>query len=152
MRTLVLLACIAFVRTPALTAQDNAQVQSARAELQADRTKIVADNLPLTEAEAQKFWPLYNEYRGRWSKLDDRALALVKDYAANYDAMSDQKARKLIGEQLDIEEERLKLRRSYLGKFEKVLPGKKTARYYQIERKMDAVVANETASLIPYVK
>jgi hypothetical protein len=152
MRTLVLLACIAFIPSPALTAQDNAQVQSVRADLQAERTKIVADNLPLTEAEAQKFWPLYNEYRARWSKLDDRALALVKDYAANYDAMSDEKARQLIGQQLDIEEERLKLRRSYLGKFEKVLPGKKTARYYQIERKMDAAVANETASVIPYVK
>ncbi|HEV7364500.1 MAG TPA: hypothetical protein VGN76_01505 [Gemmatimonadales bacterium] len=152
MRTLALLASIALVHAPALTAQGNNDVPSARADLQAKRTAIVADNLPLTEAEAQKFWPLYNEYRAQWSKLDDRALALVQDYAANYDAMTDDKAQQLLKQQLGIEEDRLKLKKSYLGKFEKVLPWKKTARYYQIERKMDAAVANETASVIPFVK
>ena len=152
MRTVRLLALFALFHTPALTAQGNGDVQAARAELQAERTKIVAENLPLTEAEAQKFWPLYNEYRGRWSKLDDRALALVQDYAANYNAMSDEKARQLLEEQLKIEDDRLKLRRSYLGKFEKVLPWKKTVRYYQIERKMDVKLANEAAEAIPFVK
>jgi hypothetical protein len=152
MRTAALLALIALIHLPALAAQANGDVQSARADIQAERTKIVAENLPLTEAEGQKFWPLYNEYRGRWSTLDDRALALVKDYAANYNAMSDEKARQLLEEQLKIEDDRLKLRRSYLGKFEKVLPWKKTARYYQIERKMDAAIASEAAEAIPFVK
>src|SRR4051812_7448590 len=148
MRTVALLAWIAIVHVPSLTAQSNgdvqADVQTARADLQAQRTQLVAENLPLTEAEGQKFWPLYNEYRGKWSKLDDRALALVQDYAANYEAMSDEKAKELLKQQLSIEEDRLKLRRSYLGKFEKVLPWKKTARYYQIERKLDAAIASET--------
>ena len=152
MRTLALLATIALVHAPALTAQGTGEVQSARADLQADRTKLVADNLQLTEAEAQKFWPVYNDYRAKWSKLDDRALALVQDYAANYDAMSDEKAQQLLKQQLGIEEDRLKLRQDYLGKFAKVLPWKKTARYYQIERKMDAALASETAEIIPLVK
>jgi hypothetical protein len=152
MRTVALLGWIALVHTTTLAAQNTGDVQSARADLQAERTKIVADNLPLTEAESQKFWPLYNEYRAQWSKLDDRALALVQDYAANYNAMSDDKAQQLLKQQLGIEEDRLKLRRSYLGKFEKVLPWKKTARYYQIERKLDAAVASETAARIPFVK
>lgn len=151
MRTVALLACLAFVHAPVLAAQAG-DVQTARAELQAQRTAVVAENLPLTETEAQKFWPLYNEYRGKWSKLDDRTLALVKDYADNYNAMTDERARDLIKEQLAIEEDRLKLRRSYLGKFEKVLPWKKTARYYQIERKLDAKIASEAAELIPLAK
>jgi Asp-tRNA(Asn)/Glu-tRNA(Gln) amidotransferase A subunit family amidase len=154
MRTVALLAWIAIVHVPSLTAQSDVQadVQTARADLQAQRTQLVAENLPLTEAEGQKFWPLYNEYRGKWSKLDDRAVALVQDYAANYEAMSDEKAKELLKQQLSIEEDRLKLRRSYLGKFEKVLPWKKTARYYQIERKLDAAIASETASMVPFVK
>jgi hypothetical protein len=130
-------------------AQDAGETQSVRADLQAERTKIVAANLQLTEPEAAKFWPLYNEYRGKNSQIGDRAIAVINDFAANYDALSDEKAKDLLKRQLDIEEDRLKLQRSYVGKFEKVLPPKKVARYYQIERKLDAMVAYEAAKSIP---
>jgi hypothetical protein len=155
MRTIAVLAWITIVHVPALFSQSTdvqADVQTTRADLQAQRTQLVAENLPLTEAEGQKFWPLYNEYRAKWSKLDDRAITLVTDYANSYDTMTDEKAKDLLKEQLSIEEDRLKLRRSYLGKFEKILPWKKTARYYQIERKMDAAIAGETAAIVPFVK
>jgi enoyl-CoA hydratase/carnithine racemase len=130
-------------------AQDAGQTQSVRADLQAERTKLIAANLQLTEPEAAKFWPLYNEYRAKHSQLDDRAIALVDDFAANYDALSEEKAKELLKRQFDLEDDRLKLRRSYLGKFEKVVPPKKVARYYQIERKLDAMVAYEAARSIP---
>jgi hypothetical protein len=144
---LFVLATLA-LRVPAY-AQDPGETQAIRADLQADRTKLVAGNLELTEAEAAKFWPLYNEYRAKQSQIGDRAIALVKDFAANYDALSDEKAKDLLKRQLDIEEDRLKLQRSYVGKFEKVIPPKKVARYYQIERKLDAMVAFEAARSVP---
>src|SRR3954468_4046966 len=138
MRTLSALVALATlaIYLPA-HAQDPSETQAMRADLQAERTKMVASNLQLTEAEAAKFWPLYNEYRGESSKLDDKALALLSDFAANYDALSDEKARDLLKRQLSLEDDRLKLRRGYVGKFEKVVPSKKVARYYQIERKLD---------------
>lgn len=132
--------------------QESGEVQSARADIHAARTKLVAANLPLTEEEGAKFWPLYNQYRGEVSKLNDRSLALIKDFAASYDSMSDEKAAALLRQQMSIDEDRLKLKKSYLGKFEKVLPQKKVARYYQIERKLDASVQYEAAKAIPLVK
>jgi len=132
--------------------QETGEVQSARADIHAARTKLVAANLPLTEEEGAKFWPLYNQYRGDVSKLNDRSLALIKDFAASYDSMSDEKASDLLKQQMAIDEDRLKLKKSYLGKFEKVLPQKKVARYYQIERKLDASVQYEAAKNIPLVK
>ena len=133
-------------------AQDPAETQSLRADLQAERTKLVAANLQLTEAEAAKFWPLYNEYRGKHSQLGDRAIALIDDFAANYETLSDEKAKDLLKRQLEFEDDRLKLQRSYVGKFEKVVPPKKVARYYQIERKLDAAVAYEAAQSIPLAR
>ena len=144
---LVVIATLA-LHVPAL-GQDAAQTQAVRAQLQAERTKLIAANLQLTSAEAAKFWPVYNEYRGEHSKLDDRAVALVSDFAANYDALSEAKAKELLERQLALEDDRLKLRRSYAGKFEKVIPAKKIARYYQIERKLDAAIAYEAAQAIP---
>jgi enoyl-CoA hydratase/carnithine racemase len=146
--TLVALATLAM----RLAAQDPGETQSMRADLQAERTKMVAANLQLTEPEAAKFWPLYNEYRSKHSQLDDRAIALVNDFAANYDALSDEKAKDLLKRQLQLEDDRLKLRRDYVGKFEKVVPPKKVARYYQIERKLDAMVAFEAARSVPLAK
>jgi len=133
-------------------AQDAAETQAARADIQAERTKIVAANLQLTEPEAAKFWPLYNEYRTKHSQLGDRAIALINDFAANYDALTDEKAKDLLKRQLDLDDDRLKLQRSYAGKFDKVLPPKKVARYYQIERKLDAMVAYEAAKSIPLAR
>jgi Spy/CpxP family protein refolding chaperone len=145
--TLVALAPLAMSQP--LHAQDAGETQSARAELQAERTKVIAANLELTEAEAAKFWPLYDEYRGKQKQVNDRAVALLEDFAANYDALSDEKAKDLVKRQLDIENDRLKLQRSYLDKFGKVIPPKKVARYFQIERKLDAVIAYEAARSIP---
>jgi hypothetical protein len=144
---LVVVAALA-IQVPAL-AQNANQAQAVRADLQAERTKIVAANLTLTEAEAAKFWPLYNAYRVEHSKLDDRGIALLEDFAANYDKMTDVKAKDLLERQLKLEDDRARLRRTYAGKFQKVIPSKKVARYYQIERKLDAAVAFEAAQSIP---
>jgi Spy/CpxP family protein refolding chaperone len=153
MRTSILLAVLTLsAASKPLLAQDTGDTQAARAELQADRTKLVAANLQLTDAEAAKFWPLYEEYRGKQNRLDDKALAMIEDYAKNYDNLSDEKAKELIKASLDLEKDRSDLRRSYLGKFEKVLPWKKVARYYQIERKLDAAVQYEGAQAIPLAK
>jgi hypothetical protein len=150
MRILLSLIALAIVATPRLVmAQDTGETQALRAELQAERTKLVAANLELTETEGAKFWPLYNEYRTEHSKLGDRTITLVEDFARNFDALTDEKAKDLLKQQFKIEDDRLKLRRSYAGKFEKVLPAKKVARYYQIENKLDAAVAYEAARGIP---
>jgi hypothetical protein len=153
MRTIVIGAALMLASVGVAGAQqETGEIQAARADIQTTRTKLVAANLPLTEEEGTKFWPLYNEYRGEVSKLDDRAIALLKDYAANYKTMTDEKAKDLLKQQMEIDQDRLKLKKSYLGKFEKILPEKKVARYFQIERKLDASVQYEAAKAIPLVK
>jgi hypothetical protein len=144
---LVVLATLT-IHLPAI-AQNANQSQAVRAELQAERTKVIAANLTLTESEAAKFWPLYTEYRAEHSKLDDRGIAVLEDFASNYEALSEAKAKDLLERQLSLEDARAKLRRSYAGKFEKVISPKKVARYYQIERKLDAAIAFEAARSIP---
>jgi hypothetical protein len=144
---LVVLATLT-IHLPA-NAQNTNQSQAVRAELQAERTKVIAANLTLSESEAAKFWPLYNEYRSEHSKLDDRGIAVLEDFANNFEALSEEKAKDLLERQLSLEDARGKLRRSYAGKFEKVISPKKVARYYQIERKLDAAIAFEAARSIP---
>jgi hypothetical protein len=120
--------------------------------IRANRKAMVAINLQLTDDEAAKFWPVYDRYQKENNAVGDRLVALIGDYTASFGNMSDDKAMKLVGEYLDIQADQVKVRRSYVDQFAKVLPGRKVARFYQIENKMDAVIRYNLASTIPVIE
>ena len=130
-------------------AGDQGQIYAARAQLEADRAQIVTDNLTLTTAEGTAFWPVYRAYRADMHKISDRAVALVENYAKVYQAMTDAQATPMLNDWMSIETDRASLRSSYLPKFLAVLPAHKVARYYQIENKLDAIVAYTAAGTVP---
>jgi hypothetical protein len=105
--------------------------------------------MELTESEAKGFWPVYESYQNGLKKLGDRSITLIDDFARNYQMMSEDAAKKLVDDYMDIEKDRTALRRDYLPKFRKVLPERKVLRYYQLENKLQAVVNYEIAAEIP---
>lgn len=127
-------------------------MQALVEKLKADKKLIVSENMELTEAEAKKFWPVYEQYQNELFILRVRSLNLIKAYADSYSSMTNETAKKLLDEYLTIESLRQKVREGYLPKFRKVLPEMKVARYYQIENKILAIVNYELASQIPFVK
>ena len=129
---------------------DNMQI--FREKVKADKKLIVADAMELKDSEAKAFWPVYEAYQKEIMALNDRTIALIKDYAQNYQTMTNQKAKKLTDESLAIQAAQQKLKASYLPKFRKVLSDIKVARYYQVENKISAVVNYELAAAIPLVK
>jgi hypothetical protein len=133
-------------------AQQEGDIQVDRAQIQTERTKLVSDNLPLTEAEGKAFWPLYNRYRDDMRQVNDRSVALIDAYARHYEKLTDQEAETYLKEMHDVQNAQLSLKRSYVGKFRKILPPKKVARYFQIENKMDAIVAYELSQAVPLVE
>ena len=119
--------------------------------IRANRKAMVAVNLQLTDAEAAEFWPVYDRYQKEMDAVGDRLLALIEDYTASFSDMSNDKAMKIVEDYLAIQADQVKVRRSYVGEFAKSLPGRKVARFYQIENKMDAVIRYELASKIPVI-
>lgn len=130
---------------------------AAPAEVTADayseeRRRLIAADLPLTETEATRFWPVYERYQAELSQLLQRRRRYIEEYGSYYEEMTDEVAKKLIVESLELEEDLLRLWRHYLPVFEKVLPAKKLARYYQIEGKIRAAVNAEIAERLPLMK
>jgi predicted metallopeptidase len=119
--------------------------------IRANRKALVAVNLGLSEDEAAKFWPLYDKYQKELNANGDRVAAIVDDYSKSFRDLSNDKAVKLMEDYLAAEADRVKVRSSYLAEFEKILPGRTVARFYQIENKMDAVLRYELAAAIPVV-
>jgi hypothetical protein len=152
MQKLVILA-VAFACVMPVMAQDtSSEIELTRAVIQTERQSIVAAAMDLDTEESAEFWPLYREYQNQRAALGDRDVALIKDFAENFEVMTDVKAGQLLDEYLSIEKAHLKLKTQYAKKFRKVLPDKKVTRYFQIENKLDAVIDAELAKEIPLME
>ena len=135
--------------TPAASDKPADNMEILRDKLKADKKLVVAEAMELTEAEGKTFWPVYDAYQKDLVAIQDRALAVIKDYASNYGAMTDPIAKKLLDSSIAIDKDRWTLAQQYLPKFRKAVSELKVARYYQIENKIRAVVNYELASAIP---
>jgi hypothetical protein len=127
-------------------------IQLMRQDIRSQRKKIVAANLPLTEAEAVKFWPVYDRYVVDHSKIYDVRYALIKEYAQTYTTITDEQADSYIKRWTATEEQMAQLRLRWVPEFEKVISPKKTAMFYQIDRRLGLMVELQLASQIPLVK
>jgi hypothetical protein len=126
-------------------------IQMLRQEAGKDRREIVKANMLLTNSEAARFWPIYDQYRTAMHKIGDRRVKLITDYAANRDSMSEDEGNRLLREALDIDKERTELKESYVKKFQKELSARTTARFFQIDQKLDAAVDAALAARIPLI-
>lgn len=102
--------------------------------------------------EAAKFWPLYKQYETAQNAVGDEKVSLIKDYAANYQSMTDQKAGELLGRLIAVEDKSTAAKRQFVQELQKVLPAKKVAQYYQVENRIKMLTDLELASQIPIVK
>jgi hypothetical protein len=141
----------AFAQAPAPAAKPTDSMQVLREKLKSDKKLLVAANMDLTEAEAKKFWPVYEEYQKELAKINDQMATTIVAYAKEYNAktLTDEKAVQLTRQAITVEEAESKLKRAFLAKLGKALPGRKVARYLQIENKIRALVKYEIASEVP---
>jgi len=131
----------------AQTVSDTLEVSRQAVENQ--RRILVAGALPLTDAEADAFWPLFDAYERERRPLDERANKQVADFLAQSATLTDAQAKAMVDEALAIDEGRLRVRRTWLGRMAKAIPPRKLARFFQIDNKLDAVVRADVARQIP---
>jgi hypothetical protein len=143
----------AFAQT-AGTADTNMEIFVQK--VKADKKLLVASNMGLTDAEGKDFWPLYEAYQKDLQQINERLGKTIAAYAEAYNqgkgSISNDTAKKLLDEAISVEEQEVKLKRTYADKIGKVLPAAKTARYIQIENKIRSVIKFELARQIPLVE
>ena len=111
-------------------------LQLLRRDLRSQRKQIVAANVTLTDAEAQKFWPIYDQYTAEPTKINDTKVSLIKEYVANYAALTDAQAQSLMERWIAADDAAIQMRSKYIPILQKVLPGKKTALFFQVYRRI----------------
>ncbi len=135
--------------SPTVTDQD---IQLLRQDIRSEKKQLVAANLILTDAEATKFWPVYDQYAAEMTKVGDQKYALIKEYAQNYGSLTDAQAKSLIDRSLALDESIAQLRIKYVPIISSVLPGIKTATFFQIDRRITSLIDLQLGSQIPLVQ
>jgi hypothetical protein len=142
-------------QTPATTSAQSSTDQDIdllRKDIRSQKKQIIAANLQLTDAEAVKFWPIYDQYTAELVKINDAKYAAIKEYATNYDTLTDDKALSLTRQLLGVDQSVAQLRMKYVPIFSQVVSGKKTALFFQLDRRLTMLIDLQLASQIPMVQ
>lgn len=121
-----------------------------RQDLRSRKKQAFAPSLELTDAEATKFWPVYDQYSAELSKLGDQRYALIKEYANGFGTVTDNQAISLIKRSLSLDEQVAQLRSKYVPIVNQVLPGTKTATFFQLDH-LNSLIDLQVAGSIPVV-
>ena len=130
---------------PGMTYQDtqwspDQDIELLKSNLRSQKKQIVAANMDLTDAEAVKFWPVYDRYAADLAKIYDTKIALFQEYLENNQSMSGDEAESYLRRRASVEQDVMQLRIQYLPEFRKVLSGRETTMFYQIDWRLDLII------------
>jgi len=108
--------------------------------------------MQLTEAEAKKFWPIYDAYARDLEAISKRQNRAVLDYVNQESSMTDANAKRLVDELLGADGDELKLRKSIYEKVRGAISVRKAARFLQIENKLRTLQRYDVSSQVPLVR
>lgn len=126
-------------------------IELLRSDIRTAKTEIHTEALELQGAEGDKFWPIQREYETELAKLGDQRVALIKDYAANYDSLTTNKAKELIQRAFKIESSRLSLLKKYTDKISKDVSPMVAARFAQVEAFINSLLDLQIRADTPLV-
>jgi Spy/CpxP family protein refolding chaperone len=127
-------------------------IDMLRKDIRSQKKQIIAANITLTDAEAQKFWPVYDQYTAALVQVNNDKYALIKEYADSYGTMTDAQADDWTKRMLQLDANVAAVRLKFQPAFRKVLSAKKTALYEQVERKTQMLIDVQLALQIPLVQ
>ena len=134
--------------TPSAASVDEA-LRAIRADLQNSRADVLAKNMPLTAAQAAKFWPIFEQYQKEQDLIIDDQLKNVQWFVENFEKADDAAALRLMTAHLERDTKMVSLRQKWLGEFQKVLGTKLAVRAMQIDRRLSLAQQAFIASKIP---
>jgi len=123
-----------------------------RKDLRSARKQLIASNLQLTDSEATKFWPVYDQYVSELIGINDKKFSLIQDYADSVGKLTDEQSLSLIRQWLDADIATAQLRQKYVPIVSKVLDGKKSATFFQLDRRIALMLDLQVSSQIPLVQ
>ena len=150
---LLVLACVA---APLAVAQDKAadvtDMQALRDAVRTDKRKYVASLMTLTDAQAKRFWPIYDKYQRDIEETNRDRVVAVQEFMFRDQPLTNLAAKQYATRLLALDEAEVKARRTMRNRVMRALPAVKAARYMMLEQKINAVQDYDLAAAVPLVR
>ena len=127
-------------------------IQMLREDIRAQRKQLIAANMKLTPAEAEKFWPVYDQYISELVANNNKKYALIKQFVQTGGALTDAEAESSVNQWVSVDQSVAALRLKYVPVFRKVLTPKNEALFYQLDRRVQLMIDLQLMALIPMVE
>ena len=129
-------AFILLISIPVL--QNNAQGRQERSpesheKFRSMKVAYFTEELGLTSEEAEKFWPVYNEYDNKRSELSRERRKVFREFSAEMETRSDEQAVEMVDRHIEFQKKGLKLEIDFYAKIKEILPPKKIIKIYITE-------------------
>jgi hypothetical protein len=129
--------------------QNEKYIELMRQDLNTNITAAMTEGMALTDAQGEIFWPIYRDYRNTVSAIGDRRIALIKDYAENWENLTQEKAAEIMKASFKIQKDRLGLLEKAAKKVAKELDPITAARFVQVERALSMIIDLQVAAEMP---
>jgi hypothetical protein len=149
---IITFAMLAF--SPLARAQDqepsiDSVIAMVRANMNADRTVLITTGMKFSDKDGAVFWPIYEQYEHERFKLDDRRVAVIKEYMQKYPNLTDTEARAMAIQMLEYDSQLVDLKKKYFKKFNAVLPALTVTKFFQLERRVDLMMDMQVEASLP---
>jgi hypothetical protein len=130
----------------------NQDLNLLRQDLRSKRKQLIAANLKLTDTDATKFWPVYDQYVTELIAINDKKFGLIQEYGDNWGKLTNDQSLLFARNWLDMDIAIAHLRQKYVPIVAKVLDGKKTATFFQLDRRIAMMMELQVSSQMPLVQ
>jgi hypothetical protein len=156
-RTAAILTLSALVVAAALpvAAQEpdvDSYLELLRSDIKTEKVAVMTEAMALTTEQSEAFWPLYREFQTELAKIGDKRIALIKNYAENFDTMTAEKASEIAKEWFDQQNKRLKLLKKYHGKVAKAVGPVEAVRFMQVENTLQQLIDVQLSANMPLIR
>ena len=130
----------------------NQDLDLLRKDIRSQRKQLIAANLKRTDEEATKFWPVYDQYVSELIAINDKKFAVIQEYADNWGKLTNEQSLSFVRRWLDSDIEIAQLRQKYVPIVSKVLEGRKSATFFQLDRRIAMMIELQLSSQMPLVQ
>jgi tRNA nucleotidyltransferase/poly(A) polymerase len=124
-------------------------VELLGSNVQQEKAQIMGAVLQLNKEEAEKFWPIYNEYEAELTKLNQQRTENIQEYAHSYSQLTNDRANELVKAELDAMKQRTEMMNKYHERVKESLGPVNAARFFEIDSQLNSIIDLQIDSSLP---
>ena len=121
----------------------NERQDERRENIETMKIGFITQKLDLTPEEAERFWPVYNQYNNKIQEIRKKRRQDNRDTKQKFDEMSDKEVEAAVDNEIIFRQKELDVQKEYHSKFKTVLPIKKVAKLYAAEEQFKMELLNK---------